>query len=89
MNIISINGSDEIADLMTRTLHNTTLAMVNEGLITREIADKFISSHVASLAPDTSFFRCVMKRIFGVNLKDNQVQILICKITNTDTPQQP
>lgn len=84
MNIPSINGNDDIADLMTRTLQNTALAMVNEGLITREQADDFNSTHIASLSHETSFFRSVMKRIFGTDMGPNESKILICKITNVE-----
>lgn len=84
MNILSINGSDEIADLMTRTLQNTSLAMVNEGLITHDAADQFNSTHIASLSHETSFFRTVMKRIFGTDMGPNEIKILICKIANVE-----
>lgn len=84
MKIISLQGSDEIADLMTGTLQNTALAMVNEGIITREVADKFSRSHTACLSPDTSFFRKVMDRIFGGNMGKDEHKVLICKIVNVE-----
>lgn len=87
MTIPTLEGTDAISELMTKTMYQTLLALKSEGLLTQEAADQFSDQHVALASPYArGYFSEILRRIFKKKepYKETNFSILICKVVNTE-----
>lgn len=77
MNIISIQGDDNIQKLCNSAMEATLRALSEEGKMTKDEADKFLDNHIAVFMTYNGGWIEWLKRKFC----DNKVQnsVVICK----------
>lgn len=74
MQIRSFSGEDEITNLCTAAMNSTVQVMTREGLITPEVAEKFLSRHVAILTSHETFWDRVRK---ALRLDDEKGDVVV------------
>ena len=76
MNIISIQGDDNIQKLCNQAMRSTLIALNNEGRMTADEVDKFLDNHIAVFMTHDGGWFDWLKRKFG---KEPQNVVVVCK----------
>ena len=76
MNIISIQGDDNIQKLCNQAMRSTLIALNNEGHMTADKVDEFLDNHIAVFMPHDGGWVNWLKRKFG---KEAQNVVVVCK----------
>jgi transcriptional regulatory protein LevR len=76
MNLISIQGDDNIQKLCHAAMKATLIALNNEGRISADEVDKFLNNHIAVFMTHDGGWANWLKRKFG---KEPQNVVVVCK----------
>ena len=76
MNILSIQGDDNIQNLCNNSMKATLIALNNEGVMTADEVNKFIDDHVAVFMTHDGGWIDWLMRKFG---KETHNVVVVCK----------
>jgi hypothetical protein len=76
MNLISIQGDDNIQKLCNHAMRATLITLEDEGFISADEVDKFLDNHIAVFMTHDGGWVNWLKRKFG---KEAQNVVVVCK----------
>lgn len=81
-------SKDEMDEIANASMNSTIYALISENLISKEEADKFLSSHVSLYMPKKSIFDTVKKLAFRTKQADSEQGIGTFKISVMTTNEE-